>query len=128
MKKLTPLKTLKRKAWQAISQYIRKRDPWCVTCLMEGKQKPSEDCGHFIPNSERKQDLGGNELWYDERNLNGQCVKCNNYKSGNLAPYALYLEKKYGAGILQELHKLYQKPKKWTRNEIEEIIRKYSKT
>lgn len=35
------------------------------------------------------------------------------------ARYALFLEEKHGAGILQELNRQYQTPKKWTREEIE---------
>lgn len=33
--KLTPIKSLKRRAWKAVSAFIRKRDPYCVTCLKE---------------------------------------------------------------------------------------------
>jgi len=116
------IKTLKRKAWEATSKFVRERDKYkCVTCGRKGNH-----CGHYQRNSERKADLGGNELWYDLRNLNCQCVVCNNYESGNLANYALFLERKHGKGVLQELNKLYNKPKKWTPEELEEIIKKLS--
>lgn len=118
--KLTSLKVLKRKAWQAIAAYIRRRDPFCVTC-----GNPTTDCGHYRHNSERSQALGGNALWYDERNLNGQCTRCNCFQSGALDRYALFLEEKHGKGILQELNKLYLTPKKWTREEIEKLTRYY---
>lgn len=57
-------------------------------------------------------------LWYDVRNLAGQCTYCNCYNSGELDKYAIYLEEKYGHGILQELQKLYNTPYKWTLGEI----------
>lgn len=109
-------KTLKAKTWVALSKFVRQRDKKCVTC-----GGPPDDAGHFIHNSERSQSLGGNELWYDLRNINAQCTRCNRFKSGNLAPYALYLEEKYGHGVIQELHDLWRKPKKWTREEIQHI-------
>jgi len=116
-------KSLKLRAWRAISLFVRKRDKKCVTC---GKTDGQLDCGHFFPNTERNSQLGGNALWYDVRNLNAQCsFNCNRMQSGNLSQYAIYLEKKYGHGILQELNTLYQTPKKWTADEIRTIAEKY---
>lgn len=115
------IKTLKRKAWETISRYVRKRDGYkCISCGNAGNE-----CGHYQRNSERNQLLGGNELWYDLRNLNCQCTRCNKWLSGNLNQYAIYLEKKYGKGILQELNKLYLTPKKWAKEELENLIKKY---
>lgn len=119
--KLRTIKALKGEAWKTIALYVRKRDKKCVSCATG----LADNCGHYQVNTERNQELGGNALWYDVRNLNGQCVSCNKWRSGNLAPYAIYLEEKYGSGILQELRRLWQTPKKWTRQEIEEIIEKY---
>lgn len=121
-KKLQPIKAFKKHAWETISRFVRNRDPYCVTCLMEGKQTPTSEAGHYRHNSERKADLGGNALWYDLRNLNGQCSRCNRYLSGNLDKYGLYLETKYGFGILQELNVLYQTPKKWSREEVSNFL------
>lgn len=100
--------------WQAMSRFVRSRDPKCVTC-----GGPNEHAGHYKHNSERSQQLGGNALWFDLRNINSQCVSCNTYKAGNLTLYAIYLEEKHGVGILQELNRLWLIPKKWTREEIE---------
>ena len=122
--RLRSIKAIKDELWRLISLFIRKRDGYkCVTC---GATNVNMDCGHYRHNSERNQSLGGNELWYDERNLNCQCAfYCNRHRSGNLAPYAIYLEKKYGLGILQELNKLFYTPKKWTREELEAKIAHY---
>lgn len=120
-KKPNKIRALKKRAWRAISVYIRQRDPWCVTC----GQNATRDCGHYRHNSERNQELGGNALWYDERNLNGQCVSCNKWHSGALDRYAIYLQAKHGYGILEEIQRLYTTPKKWTVEEIQALTAKY---
>ncbi len=105
------VKGAKEKAWKATSLLVRKRDPICVTC----KVRPTTQCGHWKHNSDKpNQQLGGNALWYDLRNLAGQCTVCNCYNSGELDEFGLYLEEKHGFGILQELQRLYNTPKKWT--------------
>lgn len=120
-KKRNPIKALKTKAWTVFARWIRARDGMCVTC-----HGSPDHCGHFIRNSERNQSLGGNELWYDPRNFGGQCVGCNLFKSGEAARFAIHLEAKYGFGIVQELHALAQRPKKWTAEEVERVIATYS--
>lgn len=116
--KLTPLRTLKRKVWHAVSLHVRKRDKNCVTC----KVRPAEHCGHYRHNTERNAQLGGNALWYDLRNLNGQCAFCNTYNNGAPNAYAIYLEEVYGHGILEDIEELYRTPRKWTREELENIV------
>lgn len=112
----------KKKAWSAFSRYIRQRDPYCASC-----GKPTTEAGHYLHNSDKKnQQLGGNKLWYSEKNVNGQCGYCNRWMSGNLAPYTLYLEEKYGLGIVQELYKEFRTVKKWTIPELLEIERIYN--
>ena len=112
----------KKRAWEAFSGFIRKRDKKCATC-----DSPATQAGHF--NHERDKgsnpNLGGNMLWYCEKNVHGQCTACNVYKSGNIPTYALFLEEKYGAGILQELYALRRTPKKWTIEELLAIEAKY---
>lgn len=115
------IRSAKLRAWQAIAAYVRKRDPYCVTCGAQTTQ-----AGHWQHNGDKpNKNLGGNLLWYDERNLHGQCSSCNLFKSGNLNTYSLFLERTYGSGILQELNRLYNTPKKWTIEEILEIEKKY---
>ena len=110
------VKRTKKRAWQAISRFVRNRDKTCRTC----PYGLAEQCGHYIHNGDKEnKNLGGNALWYDIRNLNGQCAGCNKYKSGAPREYAVYLEGVHGHGILQELRGLHNTPKKWT---LEEII------
>ncbi len=121
MVRLPSIKSLKRRAWTAFAKWTRTRDRRCITC-----GSPTTEAGHFIHNSDKINNvLGGNALWYDERNINGQCTYCNCYRGGRLDVYAEKLEQKYGYGIIQELRKLYQTPKKWTREDLSTVALKY---
>lgn len=115
MKKLPNPKTLKLRAWKALSRLVRDEEPYCVTC-----GRPTTEAGHYEPNGERNQSLGGNMLWYDRRNIHGQCAYCNRFGSRQvmMTAYSIFLEKTYGDGILQELKKLRNTPKVWTREEL----------
>lgn len=85
--------TLKKKAWRVFSKWIRARDPFCVTCLILSKKIPSQNAGHFWHGV----------LDFDEENINGQCVHCNKWLSGNLANYSIYLIRKLGIKKFKEL-------------------------
>lgn len=116
-----PNKALKRNLWLVFSRYIRSLHNKCFTC----KDGTPDHCGHFLRNSERNQSLGGNALWYDERNFAAQCVICNNYNGGEQAVFGIKLEAKYGVGIMQELEQLKNKYKLWTKEEIVSLTEHY---
>ena len=40
---------------------------------------------------------------YDERNVHPQCIQCNYFKSGAQVNHAEFINRKYGAGVSQEL-------------------------
>lgn len=125
MKKPTP-KSIKTRVWTVISLFIRKKYPFCVTCRVKGKITPSTQCGHYKHNSDKpNKTLGGNELWYYEKNFAGQCTQCNCFNSGELDDFAIFLEKEYGHGILQELNELYNTPKKWSIDELLKVEEEY---
>lgn len=123
-------KTIKDSLWKYFSKYIRSKDAdfsgyvSCITCGCTQLWQEMH-CGHFLRNSERNQQLGGNALWYDERNFGPQCLKCNNYGGGEQAKFTIRQEAKYGFGILQELEGLRLTPYMWTREELEEKEKYY---
>lgn len=84
-------KDLKRKAWEIFSKWIRNRDKRCVTCGSRNQLC----AGHFWHGV----------LDFDEMNINCQCRQCNTFKSGNLAPYSVYLLNKYGEEKFKDLEK-----------------------
>jgi hypothetical protein len=108
------VKGAKEKAWAATSRYVRVLEPNCITC-----PDRTTEAGHYRHNTDKtNKKLGGNALWYDLRNIHGQCGTCNRYYSGRLDVYGLKLQAKYGMGILQELDRLYQLERKWTIPEL----------
>lgn len=107
-------KTLHKKAWNTFSKWIRERDKICVTC---GSRNDLQ-AGHFWHAC----------LDFDEMNINGQCVQCNYYKSGNLAPYSIYLINKYGVDAFKDLekrHYLALRGEYRTEQDYLDIIEKY---
>lgn len=106
---------LKRKAWNTFSKWIRERDKMCITC---GKRNTLLNAGHFWHGV----------LDFDEMNINAQCTSCNNFKSGNLAPYSVYLINKYGLEKFKDLekrHYLALGGEYRTDKEYQDIIDKY---
>lgn len=114
LKKKRPI-NLRRKAWDVFSKWIRERDKICVTC---GSRNTVLNAGHFWHGV----------LDFDEININAQCTGCNNYKSGNLAPYSIYLINKYGIEEFQKLearHWLAMRGEIYTDTQLRAIIEKY---
>ena len=117
-KKRSKLKILKDKAWKLFSLYIRKKELGiCFTCGKQGDIKDMQ-AGHF---KHRKLD-------FDERNIHCQCKRCNSkfMLRGNLDVYAVKLEEAYGYGILQDLTIAARPAHKYSQQELEDIIDKYS--
>jgi hypothetical protein len=109
-----PHRWLKKKAWTYFSAFIRKRDKKCFTC----KTGKSQNAGHWRH--------GHNKAgFFNETNVNGQCVRCNLHLSGNLGEYTLRMGKKYGIEVAEKMWKEFSKDHNWTRKELIEIIRKY---
>lgn len=100
------LKSLKKKAWKLMSEYIRRR--WavnnivaCFTCDKRAHWK-TMDCGHF---------KHGNHMNWEINNLAPQCGRCNRYLHGRLDVFAARLIQKYGHEVLDELeYKANQAP------------------
>lgn len=113
--KMTP----KEKAWKACSRYIRLRDAleFCQKCRIDISEFqienilascctcgvierwPKGDAGHFIGRG-----LGGRSgVYFDERNINFQCKKCNAFKQGDTLNYEQFMRDKYGQAMIDKL-------------------------
>lgn len=114
---------LKEKADRIFSKYIRLKwsDPngycRCVTC---GKKDiwTRMHAGHFVLRRHMS-------CRYREDNVHPQCVYCNSFQDGNASAYAVFLEKEYGDGILQELEQRKYCVAPYGKDKLEEIIDKY---
>jgi Bacteriophage Lambda NinG protein len=112
--------TLKKKAITVFNAFIRNRDKDkpCISC---GAYKVQQ-AGHFYSAGHH------NHIRFDEDNVHGQCIRCNNYLSGNLINYRAALENRIGKERLEAL----DLKAKWKRGHKDdkflfaEIIEKYN--
>ena len=123
MKSKLTISKLKKRAWKVFSEYRRRVDAdpagyvQCCTCGQRLHFKET-NCGHYIHGNTKP-------TYFEERNTHVQCPRCNLYLSGALDQYALYLEAKYGEGILQELDSLSKSKVGFKRGELEAIYDYY---
>lgn len=91
---------LKGMLWTVFAKYIRIRDSgFCISC---GRRKPYEglQAGHYIPVGN-----SGLDLWFDEKNVNGECPQCNAWNDDHLKPMRINLIIKYGRLAVENLEK-----------------------
>jgi hypothetical protein len=103
------------------NKYIRERDK-NETCISCGKpiRKGNVDAGHMWSAG------GHSNLRFNEFNVNAQCSRpCNKDKSGDINNYRLGFIKRYGEDKLSELDSIAHIERKFTKDELKEIIKKY---
>jgi len=122
-KKLTRSKLVK-KLDKVFSEYIRRSHAdkngyiKCCTCGQKRHWKDNMDNGHFVPRNHTR-------TRWDERNVAPQCRGCNRFGGGKPDEFAIYLMKKYGNNILQEINQAKHAPYKIYTTEIETMIEDY---
>jgi len=117
-KKLNPLPKLLEKTQRVFNAYVRERDKelGCISC-----GGIVEQAGHYHSQGHHS------ALRFDPINTNGQCRRCNMFLHGNLIRYRQGLVSKYGEDVVIELEERANtdRLKKWSREELEELIAKY---
>ncbi len=115
-------KTLKNTLDRVFAKFIKVRDSQseyfiCISC---NNTKPINqfNAGHYFSR-------GALSIRWDEKNVNGQCVHCNKWKSGNIQGYTKGLIKKYGKDIIQELEIKKMQTSKLSRFELSVLINFY---
>lgn len=114
--------SLIKKLDKVFSLYIRKRDAngdyfTCITCN-EIKLFSKADAGHYVSR-------GYKSLRFDERNVHAQCTKCNRFLSGNMDEYTIFMIRRYGVDVLEELNRLKYTVKQFTSQELQDMIDHY---
>jgi hypothetical protein len=108
-------------AQQVFNAYIRKRDQG-KNCMACGKKiNGVVHASHYY---------NANNHWnvrFDENNVFSCCYSCNVANSGNLIEYGINLEKEIGLDEFVILREKAYKIRKFTRDELKEIIEKYKK-
>lgn len=112
MKRKRSLKAIRRELDTVFARYIRSQNMRCVTC---GAVTENGHAGHFVP----RQYLATR---WDVRNCHKQCVYCNVYRHGNLIEYTLFMQKRYGQSVIDELLQAKRQTVKLTREWLEERL------
>ena len=105
-------------AQQVFNKYIRKRDNG-LNCISCDKPCKKENAGHYYSQG------GHSNVRFSEDNCHLQCEHCNTYLSGNLLNYQLKIKERIGSQKLMELQAIAHETKKWTKDELKEIIETY---
>lgn len=121
--------TDKQRLWKVFAVFIKLRDSPngyvnCISCgrmLAYPNSKGNVDAGHFYARS-----IVYAGLYFNEINVQSQCVHCNRYLEGNAQGFSKGLIKKYGPDVLEELeNKRLTGPKKYYPFEYEAMIKDY---
>jgi hypothetical protein len=109
-----------KEAQKVFNTFIRLRDDGlnCISCDKPPKKK---NCGHYFSQG------GHANVRFDEDNCHLQCEHCNTFLSGNLINYQIGIEKRIGAQRLIELQGRAHEIRKYTADELKEIILIYKK-
>ena len=107
-----------KEAQVVFNRFIRERDQGqlCISCNTMPKKK---NAGHYYSQG------GHSNVRFDEDNVHLQCEACNTYLSGNLLNYQIGIEKRIGAEKLIELQGKAHIEKRWSVDELKNIIKKY---
>jgi hypothetical protein len=110
-----------RELQTVFNRFIRLRDKEknCISCNkpLRGKY----DAGHFYSTGSYP------EVRFNEDNVHGQCVHCNQHKRGNIHEYRKGLIIRIGEERLQDLEKKLNTPKHYNINELQELKEIYKK-
>jgi len=117
--KLETVQDLMKKAQKVFNEFIRLRDKdkHCISCGT--KLKGKYDAGHYFSSG------GHKNITFNEDNVHGQCVYCNQHKHGNLIAYQVGIEKRIGGESLLKLHEKAHLEYKPTREELRYLINFY---
>jgi hypothetical protein len=102
------------------NKWIRHRDKG-LNCISCDKPPKKANAGHYFSQG------GHSNVRFNEDNVHLQCEHCNSYLSGNLLNYRIGIEKRIGTARLIVLEVIANETKKWTIQELNEIIETYKK-
>jgi len=108
-------------AQQVFNKWIRLRDEGlvCISC-QKPMRKGNIDAGHLWSAG------GHSNVRFNELNVNAQCSRpCNKDKAGDINNYRLGFVKRYSVEQLDELDKIANVTRKWTKDELNLLISEY---
>ena len=122
-KKLTPIKSLRKKVWTQFSIFIRTRGAdasgfnVCATCNARKFWRELQ-AGHWIHG----------RLDFEPRNIHAQCVPCNYHWNTRVSiAYSIFMARTYGVEVMDELRLLSNtSSNKLSRDELNQLLEKYT--
>ena len=117
--KAKTLSDYRRELQQVFNKFIRERDKDkpCISC--NRKLGAKFDAGHYLS-------IGSYpNLRFDEDNVHGQCVECNQHKHGNLIEYGERLLDRIGEEAFDELYLRRHQPLRLSIDEMKDMIKVY---
>lgn len=98
---------------------LRDKDLPCVSCgkVINGRVNAS----HFYNANNH------HNLRFNEDNVHSSCITCNQFLSGNLLEYRMRLIEKIGQERFNYLEENRSVVRKWTKDELKELITLYKK-
>ena len=122
MAKKKTLPKLKKDLQKVFNEFIRKRDEGkpCISC---NEHKSTIQAGHYWAVKIR------DGLRFDEDNVHGECAGCNCFDPCHLITYTENLKARIGDkrynDLTQRANDYKQYGYKWSRSELEEMIKEY---
>jgi hypothetical protein len=117
-KELMSLQDWLKLAQMTFNKWIRHRDKK-LNCISCDKPPKKANAGHYFSQG------GHSNVRFHEDNVHLQCEHCNSFLSGNLLNYQIGIEKRIGGERLLALHEIAHETKKWTIDELTDIIATY---
>ena len=116
-------KGLIKKLDSALSKFIRQRNAVdgyvkCVTCGTR-KHWKEVDAGHFVSRRHYA-------TRWNPQNVHAQCKSCNGFHAGQNYLMGKYIDKTYGIGTADELITMSRQIKKFTDQDLKDLIEHYS--
>lgn len=119
MRKKKSLSGLLKQAQEVFNKWIREvrdKDELCISC---GKHHDKYDAGHYVSQG------SSSFLRFHEWNVSKEGSYCNAFDKFHLVGYRKNLIAKIGLENVEWLEDNRHQVKRWTRGELEEIIKKY---
>ncbi len=112
---LESVQSLTKKAQIVFNKYIRLRDAEmnCISC--DKRLNGKFDAGHYFSSG------GHKNVTFDEDNVHGQCVYCNQHLHGNLLNYQIGIVRRIGERFFDLQTKAHH-TRKFTKEELYQII------
>jgi hypothetical protein len=117
---LETIREMMKRVQKIVNLYVRTRDAGKECCSCDKILKGKFDAGHFWNSNNHK-----NVTFDAERNIWGQCVKCNRWGHGSLLQYREKLLQRIGPEKFSQLEEDARVTRRFTKSQLQEILDEY---